>query len=229
METGRIYKPEKFDSYFVVPRVIFRDKNLSVGAVGLYCFLLSHDKDFKLTVHFCIEAFKDGKDAIRNRFKELTDGGYLEKVQVKDKETKRFLGYDFIVKLPRSGKAVGGKAGDGKPAAGKSATKNNNVNNIVKTYKEIIVECYKNLVLLFPVEYRPQTDEQKNKWLQIIDELDRLDGINPRQVFYITKKTLEDDFWADNFRSPLKLRRKNKDGIKWIYVFKNRYAKDMKV
>ena len=224
MQTGRIYKPDKFDGYFVVPRVIFRDKNLSIGAVGLFCFLLSHDKDFKLTVQFCIDAFKDGKEAIRNRFKELIDGGYLEKVQVRDKKTKQFMGYDFIIKLPQSG-----KAGDGKPAAGKSATKNNNVNNIVKTYKEIIVECYKNLVLLFPVEYRPKTNEQKNKWLQVIDELDRIDGINPRQVFYISKKTLEDEFWSENYRSPLKLRRKNKDGIKWIYVFKNRYAKDMKV
>ena len=224
MQTGRIYKPEKFDSYFVVPRIIFRDKNLSTGAVGLYCFLLSHDKDFKLTVQFCIEGFKDGKDAIRNRFRELIDGGYLEKVQVRDKNTKQFLGYDFIIKLPHSGKAV-----DGKAVGGKSATKNNNINNIVKTYKEIVVKCYNELVLLFPNEYRPKTDQQKNKWLQVIDELDRIDGINPRQVFYISKKTLEDEFWAENYRSPLKLRRKNKDGIKWVFVFKNRYAKDMKV
>jgi hypothetical protein len=222
METGIIYKPEKFKSYFVVPRDIFRDNSLSTGAVGLFCFLLSHNDDFKITVKYCVGAFKDGRDAIGGRFKELIDGGYLEKILIRDKKTKKFLGYNFIIKLPVTGKAV-----TGKPVAGKPATKNNIIYN--KTYKEIIVECYKNLILLFDEEYRPSNETQKNKWLNVIDELDRIEGINPRQVFYITKKTLEDEFWSENFRSPLKLRRKNKDGIKWIIVFKNKYAKDMKV
>jgi hypothetical protein len=224
MQTGIINKPEKFNSYFVVPREVFRDNSLSTGAVGLFCFLLSHSSDFKITVEYCINAFKDGKDAIRNRFKELIDAGYLDKVQVRDSKTKKFLGYNFTIKLPQSGKAGDGKAGGGKPAI-----KNNNIIHNIKTYKEIVVECYKNIVLLFDEEYRPKTETQKNKWLDVIDELDRLDGVNPRQVFYITKRTLEDEFWSENFRSPLKLRRKNKDGIKWIVVFKNKYAKDMKV
>ena len=36
-------------------------------------------------------------------------------------------------------------------------------------------------------------------------------------------------FGKTYFTSPLKLRRKNKDGVKWVYVFKNKYAKDMLV
>lgn len=222
MQTGIIFKPEKYDSYFIVPRAIFRDNKLSTGAVGLYCFLLSHDKDFKITVEFTIIAFKDGKDAIRARFKELVEGGYLEKIQVRDAKTKKFLGYNFKIMLPHSGKAV-----DGKAAAGKSATKKETISTVI--YKEIIYKCYANLITLFAKEYQPKTENQKQKWLKVIDELDRIEKITPRQVFYITKQTLEDSFWADNFTTPLKLRRRNKDGVKWIYVFKNKYAKDMKV
>ena len=224
MQTGRIYKPDKFGSYFLVPRVIFRDNKLSLGAVGLFCFLLSHDKNFQMTVQFCINSFKDGKDAVRARFKELTEAGYLDKIQVRDEKTKKFLGYDFVMTLPHGGKPV-----DGKPVDGKSATKNNNNNNIVKTYKDIYLQCFDNLELLFPEDYRPKNKTQKNNWLDAIAELDTKHNINPRQVFYISKKTLEDDFWAYNYRSPLKLLRKNKDGIMWVIVFKERFAKDMQV
>ena len=66
-------------------------------------------------------------------------------------------------------------------------------------------------------------------WLKSVNDLNVKEKINPRQVYYIIKKTLEDDFWADNFRSPAKLLRTDKNGVKWVYVFKNKYAKDMEV
>jgi dGTP triphosphohydrolase len=229
METGIIYKPEKFESYIIVPRCILRDERLSTGAVGLFCFLISHDSKFRINVQYTVNAFKDGKDAIYSRFKELIELGYLEKKQVKDKSNK-FLGYNYIITLPEDNKTAKGKSGSGKAVYGKSATKyNNNIIHNIKQYKEITVKCYESLVLLFPNEYRPKNDNEKNNWLKVIDELERLDKITARQIYYITKKTLEDDFWKNNFTSPLKLRRKNKDGVKWVYVFKNKYAKDMLV
>tara|TARA_R110000782_G_scaffold97886_1_gene182966 strand:- start:2371 stop:3063 length:693 start_codon:yes stop_codon:yes gene_type:complete len=227
METGRIFKPEKFENYIIVPRSILRDDRLSTGAVGLFCFLISHDSKFRINIQYTVNAFKDGKDAIYSRFKELIELGYLEKSQVKDKNNK-FLGYNYIISLPEKKGAATGKAVSGKAVSGKSATKyNNNIIHNIKQYKEVIAKCFESLVLLFPNEYRPKNDTDKNNWLNVIDELDRLDKVSPRQVYYITKKTLEDDFWKNNFTSPLKLRRKNKDGVKWVFVFKNKYAKDM--
>ena len=226
METGIIYKPEKFENFVIVPREVLRDKRLSTGAVGLFCFLISHDSKFRINIQYTVNAFKDGKDAIYSRFKELIEFGYLEKKQVKDKSNK-FLGYNYIISLPGKKETATGKAVNGKAVNGKSATKYNNIIHNIKQYKEVYTKCFESLVLLFPNEYRPKNDTDKNNWLNVISELDRLDKVSPRQVYYITKKTLDDDFWKNNFTSPLKLRRKNKDGVKWVFVFKNKYAKDM--
>lgn len=226
METGIIYKPEKFENFVIVPREVLRDKRLSTGAVGLFCFLISHDSKFRINIQYTVNAFKDGKDAIYSRYKELIEFGYLEKKQVKDKSNK-FLGYNYIISLPGKKETATGKAVNGKAVNGKSATKYNNIIHNIKQYKEVYTKCFESLVLLFPNEYRPKNDTDKNNWLNVISELDRLDKVSPRQVYYITKKTLDDDFWKNNFTSPLKLRRKNKDGVKWVFVFKNKYAKDM--
>lgn len=226
METGIIYKPEKFENFVIVPREVLRDKRLSTGAVGLFCFLISHNTKFRINIQYTVNAFKDGKDAIYSRYKELIEFGYLEKKQVKDNNNK-FLGYNYIISLPEKNGAATGKAVSGKAVSGKSATKYNNIIHNIKQYKEVYTKCFESLVLLFPNEYRPKNDTDKNNWLNVISELDRLDKVSPRQVYYITKKTLEDDFWKNNFTSPLKLRRKNKDGVKWVFVFKNKYAKDM--
>jgi uncharacterized protein YeaO (DUF488 family) len=96
-------------------------------------------------------------------------------------------------------------------------------------YSDLVLKCYENIVVLFPKKFRPKDESQKIKWLKTIDQLERIEKYNPRQVFYITKKTLQDDFWAGNFITIHKLRQKNKDGIKYIDVFAERYAKDMVV
>jgi len=93
----------------------------------------------------------------------------------------------------------------------------------------LVLACYENVVGLFPVKFRPNTEAEKFKWLQTIERLDRLDGYNPRQVFYITKQTLLDDFWRTNFYTIHKLRKKNKEGVKYIDIFASRFAKDMVV
>lgn len=110
---------------------------------------------------------------------------------------------------------------------------NNNDNIIKKEYTknlvfdELVLKCYENVVKLFDERYRPKNEQQKNKWLDTIDKLNRIDKYNPRQVFYITKKTLMDDFWKDNFMSIHKLRQRNRQGVKWIDAFAQKYAKDM--
>ena len=98
-----------------------------------------------------------------------------------------------------------------------------------KKYSDLVLKCFDNVVVLFPEKFQPKNETERQKWLNTIDQLDRIEKYNPRQVFYITKKTLEDDFWAGNFYTIHKLRKKNKEGVKWIDVFADRYAKDMVV
>lgn len=108
-----------------------------------------------------------------------------------------------------------------------TCTSINNTSNNVEEFSDLEKQCYKNVIPLFKEDYRPKTKAQKLKWIQAIKKLNDKEGINPRQTYYIIKKTLEDPFWIDNFRSPLKLLRPDKNGVKWVYVFKNKYAKDM--
>ena len=61
----------------------------------------------------------------------------------------------------------------------------------------------------------------------MIDKLERIDGYDPRQVYYIVKKARDDDFWKDNFYSISKLRKKNKEGILYIDYFAERYGKNI--
>ena len=70
-ETDKIYKPKKFDRFTIVPNAIFRHKGISATATGLYCWLFSHDSKTEMTVQFICGHFKEGKDAINKRIKEL--------------------------------------------------------------------------------------------------------------------------------------------------------------
>ena len=41
-------------------------------------------------------------------------------------------------------------------------------------------------------------------------------------------KALKDDFWSQNFYSILKLRQKNKQGVKYVDVFFEKFGKELK-
>ena len=83
------------------------------------------------------------------------------------------------------------------------------------------------IVELFPESSRPKTKAQKRKWVECIDKLQRLDGYNPRKVYLIAKRVRLDDFWCDNFLSILKLRKTDKNGVKWITRFEQKFGKDI--
>ena len=97
----------------------------------------------------------------------------------------------------------------------------------LKEVPEDVLKCFQHVVELFPEDFRPKDELDKVKWLKTIAMLDEVEGITPRQVWYITKKTLEDDFWKDKFNSIHKLRRRNSQGVKFVYSFKAQFAKDM--
>ena len=117
---------------------------------------------------------------------------------------------------------------------------NNNNNNIyinkysqvekskgLGDYSDLILKAYDHIVLLFPERFRPRSESKKLTWLDTLDKLERLDGYSLQVVYYVAKKTREDEFWQTNFMSITKLRMSNKQGIKYIDYFKERFAKEI--
>ena len=85
MKINKIIKPKRFERFTVIPSAIFRFKNISIGATGLYAYLFSHDIKQEITITFICNHFKDGRDAINSRFKELIDNGYLIRERITEK------------------------------------------------------------------------------------------------------------------------------------------------
>ena len=105
---------------------------------------------------------------------------------------------------------------------------NNTVNNNTKEYSDIVLKSFEPICNLFPPQTRPKTQAEKNAWLDCIDKLERLDGYSPRKVYYISQKVRSDEFWKDNFLTLLKLRKRNKDGLKYINMFEAKFGKQLK-
>ena len=88
-------------------------------------------------------------------------------------------------------------------------------------FSEDVYKVFEHTVLLFKEEYRPSTESQKNNWLDCIDKLNRIDGMEYREIYKMVKWGLEHDFWNKNFYTILKLRKKNSEGISYLNVFKS--------
>jgi hypothetical protein len=114
----------------------------------------------------------------------------------------------------------------------------NNTNNnkgknrkSVKKFKDfhpLLQKAYFATIELFPEETRPKTTDMKRKWLQELEDLWRIDNYNPRKVYLIILKVRMDDFWKDKFLTILKLRRRNKDKIKYIEYFDSIFGQHLK-
>lgn len=113
----------------------------------------------------------------------------------------------------------------------------NNINNIKKNnvqnvkaplFTEITEKAFPHFISLFPLNYRPKTKAQKNKWLECLDKIQRIDKYNLRDVYNVAKDLRNDQFWSKNFLSILKLRNTDKNGIKYIDRFMEDYRSKTK-
>tara|TARA_R100001480_G_scaffold89833_6_gene96626 strand:- start:947 stop:1849 length:903 start_codon:yes stop_codon:yes gene_type:complete len=99
----------------------------------------------------------------------------------------------------------------------------NNNNNTTKSkkrqYSEKTTKAFLYFAELFPLKYRPKSEIQKNKWLDCLDKIQRLDGYDLREVYNIAKQLRNDEFWQNNFLTILKFRNTDKNGIKYIDRF----------
>lgn len=75
---------------------ILRNPNLSMQAKGLYAYLETHSKSFKIHKSELQNHFTNGKDAVRSAFDELVTAGYLQSIRVVNEQGK-FLGWNHIL------------------------------------------------------------------------------------------------------------------------------------
>jgi len=88
-----------------------------------------------------------------------------------------------------------------------------------KVYSNEVHACYDKCLISFEKHLHPKNEKEKLNWLDTIDKLNRIDGIELDLIARITKHIRKDAFWAKNFLSLNKLRKNNKDGIMFIVVF----------
>jgi len=222
---NKILKPKKFDNFTIIPSYIFRDKGISVGATGLYCYLFSHKSDQDITIEFICGHFKEGKDAIRAKINELIDNKYLERKKVTDKG--KFKGYNYILKANRKRINRNGK----KPKS--ENPPQSNINNIYTnksniTQTEKMQKAFPHFVKLFDLRYQPKSIPQRNKWMQILDRCVRIDKYDLKEIYLAVRLHRNDNFWRDNFLTLLKLRNQDKNGIMFIHRFMENYKKQNK-
>ncbi len=96
--------------------------------------------------------------------------------------------------------------------------KDNNENKISDEIKNFTASLSK----LFPENIITKlTDSQKRNWIDTIDKLIRIDKFTKQQIEKAIKAGRKDEFWSKQFLSMNKLRKLNKDDIKYINVFLN--------
>lgn len=93
--------------------------------------------------------------------------------------------------------------------------KEDNINVYSKEVNDTYFECCN----YFTNGLIPNTDSKKNKWLDTIEKLNRIDKMPFNFIIEITKKARQDGFWSKNFLSLNKLRQKDKNEIMYIQVF----------
>jgi hypothetical protein len=216
MKYNKILKPKKFDNFSIIPSSIFRHKDISVGATGLYAYLFSHKADQQITIEFICGHFKEGKDAIRSKINELISTGYLERQRVT--ESGKFKGYNYILKANHKGPNLRRQ----KPMSDNPPQSNinniyNNKSNITQTDK--MQKAFPHFVDLFDLRYQPKTDKQKRDWIQCLERSVKIDNYNLDEIYLAVKNARNDDFWKNNFLTLLKLRNQDKNGIMFIHRF----------
>jgi len=97
--------------------------------------------------------------------------------------------------------------------------KEGNSSSTKNEFSQDVFKAFDYLVQFFD-DTKPKSESEKNKWLDCIDKLNRIDGLTFKEICEIVRYIKNDDFWKPNFLSILKLRKKNKEGIEYWNVFK---------
>jgi hypothetical protein len=230
MEINKIFKPKRFDNFTIVPNIVFRIKNISLSATGLYSYLFSHDENNPITITYLQGHFKESYKAIKARLEELEKHNLLRRERIR--YNGKFAGFNYYLHdgtIVQKDNTIVQKDNCQKD----KENNNNNIINIVKKQNAMNENsmAYKSLnhfIELFPKKYHPKTDAQKFLWYETLDKIERLDKYDLRDVFKICNVLRQDNFWSGNFLSLRKLRQKDKNGIRYVDRFMDKYNRATK-
>lgn len=92
-----------------------------------------------------------------------------------------------------------------------------------------LIELSKRVIKLFPESViNDLTAKQKFEWIDTLRKLNEIDKLSLIEIEKIIKFARNSDFWSKNFLSVLKLRKKNKENIKYYIVFKEEMKSEQK-
>jgi len=177
------------------------------------------------TNKYFAELYQVDKKTVSRWIKQLQDCGFISTVMEYDKETKLVVkrSIKITTAYPRDKNVQGGQKdpqGGDKNVEVNIYTNNNknNIKNNISTFKKVsdfnsvYLDSYNHFVELFDQRNRPKNNDQKVKWLNVIRLCDTKDKVNPRQLYWICKKAINDNFWSKHFLS-LAIIRDKKNGI----------------
>lgn len=229
----KIYKPPSFDNQIVVPKEIF-GHNLSLSSVGFYCWLFSQKANVPITFDVIKKTFNVSNHTIRKQIKELEQNKFLSKIPIRN--AGKFGGYNYYIanptmlKKPNPVNLTRSKSLNNIISNTNNNTNSSNINNNINNNnncgkfknENLFLEIHKNIehfLALFPKKYWPISEQEKTKWIDCIYKAITIDKYTLKELYIIIKKIRSDNFWSANFLTILKIRKKNKDGIKYIDFF----------
>lgn len=214
----------KKNYYAIIPAFVRYDQNITANAKLLYGEItaLCNEKGFCFATNkYFAELYGVSIVSISKWINQLKDHDYIRVQMIYKKDTKEieqrklFLNTSHIKNIKY-------------PIKEKLKDNNNTLNNNnTKEYSKEINMSLIHIARLFPQQVRPKTKNELDKWKECLDKLQRIDGYTPRKVYFICKKVRQDEFWANNFLSLLKLRKKDKLGLKYIDVFMTKFGKEL--
>jgi hypothetical protein len=93
-------------------------------------------------------------------------------------------------------------------------TKNN-----LTIFSPIVEDVFYFCLDYFPENLHPKTQKEIDSWKTTIKQLHEIDGHDYDTIRHLIQKTREHDFWSKNFLSVNKLRKNDKNGVKYFDVF----------
>jgi hypothetical protein len=93
-------------------------------------------------------------------------------------------------------------------------TKNN-----LTIFSPIVEDVFYFCLDYFPDNLQPKTQKEIDSWKTTIKQLHEIDGHDYDTIRHLIQKTREHDFWSTNFLSVNKLRKNDKNGVKYFDVF----------
>ena len=101
-----IVRVEKNKDYTTLSNYHFRDKVLSLKAIGLLSFMLSLPDNWDFSIEGLDKVLKDGRTSIANALKELEDNGFLVRNQLRN-DNGSFGGIEYVVyEQPKGNKPI---------------------------------------------------------------------------------------------------------------------------